>query len=336
MAMLFGVITSYAYLDFINRLSLFSDITDSFSALVAIAVVYCILAFLTGICFIFALLTAFLIKDTYNNYQLSIRFLVVQFIFLTIGFLPYFLMPFFGLSLHSLWLIFGSFLLVFLLNIAILKFSDNQNGNSDMAFLIALITIFQHYPIILSVFPIADFSNKSSDEWMLFLLIPSINILMYLISFLFIFISPTTSFDIKKIFFMMFGIFFVIYFVLFSIKGQVPYQSLYAVRFIEKPQDSSWYLIHNGNTTSDKINGFDTKQINILKKEFSKSYQCTGIEGNILYGYMAWNLGNTKVFCPQSVDFFDNAGDNKEKSEKCLVIDGKYLQPISAKYVSAW
>lgn len=112
--------------------------------------------------------------------------------------------------------------------------------------------------------------------------------------------------------------------------------SLYTLRFIEKPKNSSWYLIHNGNTTSDKINGFDTKQINILKKEFSKSYQCTGIEGNILYGYMAWNLGNTKVFCPQSVDFFDNAGDNKEKSEKCLVIDGKYLQPISAKYVSAW
>lgn len=112
--------------------------------------------------------------------------------------------------------------------------------------------------------------------------------------------------------------------------------SLYKLAFIEKPKNSSWYLIHNGNTTSDKINGFDTKQINILKKEFSKSYQCTGIEGNILYGYMAWNLGNTKVFCPQSVDFFDNAGDNQEKSEKCLVIDGKYLQPISAKYVSAW
>lgn len=74
---------------------------------------------------------------------------------------------------------------------------------------------------------------------------------------------------------------------------------------------------------------------NIINCEYLYDYT-QDINPNALYGYMAWNLGNTKVFCPQSVDFFDNAGDNKEKSEKCLVIDGKYLQPISAKYVSAW
>ncbi|AKG14333.1 hypothetical protein [Moraxella bovoculi] len=55
---------------------------------------------------------------------------------------------------------------------------------------------------------------------------------------------------------------------------------------------------------------------------------------NVLYGYMAWNLGSTKVFCPQSVDFFDNESDNKEKSKKCPVIDGKYLQPISEHYLA--
>ncbi|WP_157073984.1 hypothetical protein [Moraxella oblonga] len=48
---------------------------------------------------------------------------------------------------------------------------------------------------------------------------------------------------------------------------------------------------------------------------------------------MAWNLGETKVFCPQSVDFFDDKGDNKEKSVKCLVINGKYLQPVSEYYL---
>ncbi|OPH39769.1 hypothetical protein [Moraxella equi] len=358
-AMLFGVITSYAYLDFIDKLSLFSNITDSFSALVAIAVVYCILAFLTGICFIFALLTAFLIKDTYNNYQLSIRFLVVQFAFLTIGFLPYFLMPFFGLSQYSLWLVLSSFILVFLLNISIIKFSDNQNNNDnfDMAFLIALITVFQHYPIISSIFPIADFSNKSSDEWMLFLLIPSINLLMYLISFLAIAVSPDKNFNIKNIFFVMFGVFFVGYFVLFSIKGKAPYQSLYAVRFIEKPRNSSWYILHNNNSPIATINGMTKQDIERHKQkfvlndwakfcrtdDFSKQniinceylYDYTqDINPNALYGYMAWNLGNTKVFCPVSVDFFDDKGDNKEKSAKCLVIDGKYLQPVGEHYLA--
>ena len=54
---------------------------------------------------------------------------------------------------------------------------------------------------------------------------------------------------------------------------------------------------------------------------------------NALYGYMAWNLGSTKVFCPVSVDFFDDT-DNTEKSKKCLVIDGKYLQAISSYHLN--
>lgn len=126
-----------------------------------------------------------------------------------------------------------------------------------------------------------------------------------------------------------------VFIILLAVFGNIKLQSLYLTKFIEKPKDSSWYIIHNGNTTSDKINGFDTKQINIFKKEFSKPYQCTGIEGDILYGYMAWNLGNTKVFCPQSVDFFktDNQDERNAMSQKCLVIDGKYLQFVSEHYL---
>ncbi len=134
--------------------------------------------------------------------------------------------------------------------------------------------------------------------------------------------------------------------------------SLYKTRFIEKPQNSSWYLIHNGNTTSDTINGIaqdDIKQRKVLFNakscEFSLGRQykekcdddnqvllnekdTLNQRTNALYGYMAWNLGNTKVFCPVSVDFFDNKDDNKEKSAKCLTIDGKYLQPITTEFLS--
>lgn len=125
--------------------------------------------------------------------------------------------------------------------------------------------------------------------------------------------------------------------------------SLYAPRFIEKPKNSSWYLIHNGNTTSENINGFSKNDI-LSQKEIFNAKDCSALKNqdkckddnqevfnnrdNALYGYMAWNLGSTKVFCPVSVDFFDNKGNNKENSKKCLVIDGKYLQPISEHYIA--
>ncbi|WP_217429463.1 hypothetical protein, partial [Moraxella bovoculi] len=147
--------------------------------------------------------------------------------------------------------------------------------------------------------------------------------------------------------------------------------SLYTVRFIEKPQDSSWYLIHNGNTASQTINGFTKDDIKKQKQIFNAK-DCGALSGeskekcqndnkeifnqrhNALYGYMAWNLGNTKVFCPVSVDFFITDVENEslnqakgtnekkkeksqildEKSKKCLVIDGKYLQPISEHYLA--
>ncbi|STZ63050.1 Uncharacterised protein [Moraxella lacunata] len=142
--------------------------------------------------------------------------------------------------------------------------------------------------------------------------------------------------------------------------------SLYSLRFIEKPQDSSWYLIHNGNTNSNTINGLTQTDITKAKEIFN-AQNCDGLTDkvqenckndnkqifnqrqNALYGYMAWNLGNTKVFCPVSVDFFKFTADEEsrinqskdiaktktqqEKSAKCLVIDGKYLQPVSEHYL---
>ncbi|MBE9578731.1 MULTISPECIES: hypothetical protein, partial [unclassified Moraxella] len=161
-------------------------------------------------------------------------------------------------------------------------------------------------------------------------------------------------------------------FYVFSItvsKGHV-ISSLSFPKFIEKPQDSSWYLIHNGNTTSENINGLSKRDI-LAQKDIFNAYNCTGLKNeeskkkcqddnkdifnnrdNALYGYMAWNLGSTKVFCPVSVDFFKFATDEEgrinqskdiaktktkiqqEKSAKCLVIDDKYLQPVSEHYLA--
>ena len=65
---------------------------------------------------------------------------------------------------------------------------------------------------------------------------------------------------------------------------------------------------------------------------------------------MAWNLGNTKIFCPASVSNYKNAEcqdknndrkcDEKEQNDanktafsQCLVIDGKFLQIMDEQYI---
>lgn len=157
---------------------------------------------------------------------------------------------------------------------------------------------------------------------------------------------------------------------IFVFYGAFHSNSLTFFHFIEKPQDSSWYLIHNGNTTSENINGFSKNDI-LSQKEIFNAKDCTTLKNlenqdkckddnqevfnnrdNALYGYMAWNLGSTKFFCPVSVDFFKFTADEEnqinhskdiaktkfkiqqEKSAKCLVIDGKYLQLVSKHYLA--
>lgn len=118
------------------------------------------------------------------------------------------------------------------------------------------------------------------------------------------------------------------------------FYSIHYIGFVEKSRDSSWYLIHNGNTTSETINGMNFDDIENKKRIFNNK-NCNDDwckddvsvileqRQNALFGYMAWNLGDTKVFCPASVDFFDGGDNNQAKSKKCLVIDGKYLQLVS-------
>ena len=50
---------------------------------------------------------------------------------------------------------------------------------------------------------------------------------------------------------------------------------------------------------------------------------------NALYGYMMWNLGDTKIFCPENIDFPKESKESSKKfkseSRKCLKIKGEYL-----------
>ena len=133
--------------------------------------------------------------------------------------------------------------------------------------------------------------------------------------------------------------------------------------FIETKQDSSWYLLHNNfqqNNGSQETNGIDKNDLLKLKQKFKcsalpeevrkeKKITCSPeTRNNALYGFMAWNLGDTKVFCPPTVDntltVDDTKTDKEQQDERnrkkeqldkeCIVIRGKALQIMPESYIS--
>ena len=145
---------------------------------------------------------------------------------------------------------------------------------------------------------------------------------------------------------------------------------LYFTHIIEIPENSSWYLLHNNfqqNNGSQETNGIDKNDLRKIKEKFNcssflKKQERDNIEpqkkihcsttpeqrNNALYGYMAWNLGDTKFFCPATTDNTeadftekDEKGQDTEKrkaakqlTEECIVISGKALQIMPKGYIS--
>ena len=116
------------------------------------------------------------------------------------------------------------------------------------------------------------------------------------------------------------------------------FESIHFIRFAEKPENSSWYLLHNNfqqNNGFQETNGINKSDLKKLKKYFTKPKQCSKLDPreNALYGYMAWNLGDTKVFCPSyQTNLIDDV--NRRPTDYCIVISGKALQIMPERYIS--
>lgn len=138
----------------------------------------------------------------------------------------------------------------------------------------------------------------------------------------------------------------------------IPQKLLYPIRFIEIPKDSGWYIINNKYQRKEDfelhgigVNGMTTEGMEYIKKNFTREAPFEGIDfdeeknkcaqpknklqKNALYGYMAWNLGEVKVFCPRSVEFY---GKHTEEelllaSQKCLVLQADVLHPLDRQYI---
>lgn len=122
--------------------------------------------------------------------------------------------------------------------------------------------------------------------------------------------------------------------------------------FIETKQDSSWYLLHNNfqqNNGSQETNGIDKNDLLKLKQKFKcsalsetekkeKEIECSPHfeqRNNALYGFMAWNLGDTKVFCPPTVNnTIEDEEQKKKLGKECIIISGKALQIMPESYIS--
>lgn len=124
-----------------------------------------------------------------------------------------------------------------------------------------------------------------------------------------------------------------------------PNQFLEKLGYIEKNTDARWYLLDTrfinqyGLVKKEGTTGLNDKdtlkewQIKFCKEP--KMDSCIRTENyaffqykNAVYGYMAWNLGKTKIFCPHYVTIESTQRDKTTIDKVCLTINGDYLQPI--------
>lgn len=128
-----------------------------------------------------------------------------------------------------------------------------------------------------------------------------------------------------------------------TLSSKFSFHILHTIRFIENPTNSSWYLLHDDfpkPTSGQRIHSLNNSDLSKVKAAFrceeteKNKGSCpkpAQLRNNALYGYMAWNLGQTKIFCPPSAD--NRKGD--DLSNKCLVINGNLLQPLPKDYIGA-
>lgn len=345
-SIIIGNISIYKYLNYINFDFLFPDIIGDPSSAISITVNYILFNILLSLGFLSPFLINYFAyiefdKDKESeiniliSHILSMCFFILNTIIFIISLIYNFEYSLYIYFLCSLFLIIalrGYFYLYTIGDFSLFIFP-----------FLALLPYFIYFLFSLKI--TVTTLDEENIQWIFFIFSVFIFILCHILAII--------QFKSEnKIIFIFLSILIPFFYYIYLIPFQNYNVSLYKARFIEKPQDSSWYLIHNGNTSSETINGMTKDDIKKYQKDLfnandvtcdqikkekikencKKDYFNISKKDNAFYGYMAWNLGDTKVFCPASVDFFDGT-DNTEKSKKCLVIDGRYLQLTSNYYI---
>jgi len=251
-------------------------------------------------------------------------------------------------------IVFGSIFLFFVILVSIFYFIGVKLYNvSPVCILRILLIIFIIQVIILILFAILILSyyfshNQNCKDYIKDYII-LLNNLSFIINSCFasLFLGLKknqykTENEITKLYYIFYVLILfsliVAILLIFSYYKNLIFNSLHSIRFAESPENSSWYLLHNNfqqNNDFQETNGINKSDLKKLKKYFIKPKQCSKLDPreNALYGYMAWNLGDTKVFCPKSLDNKIRYANNPIP-DNCIVISGKALQIMPTFYVS--
>jgi hypothetical protein len=350
-AVLSGFLTIFSYLLKISHLHIFPNVVSSPSSAVAILVVYLIFSLIVA----FGFLSSFMIgcniflikKDFYhnNNVKIDNNYLIyfsykihslniVIFVILNI-YILYIVLKIIRFSKYGfVYLLITFFLLLFIYNIKLLF---NRISNIDNIVFSLASSLFSMIPHICYIYLIFILTLKTIREDYNQIILWVFSVMLFIFMFICSYFFTRGLFLGKRLSSYILTPLLMITCYSMSLFVFQEYEiTLRKIGFMEKPVDSSWYIIHNGNNTSETINGITKDDTKVLQSKFRHEdmSQYMVDKPNYLYGYMAWNLGDTKVFCPQSVDFFMEDGiENKTKAQKCLVIDGKYLQLVSASLI---
>lgn len=164
-------------------------------------------------------------------------------------------------------------------------------------------------------------------------------IITYIAIFLIVYDSLIYIFELQKKIIIRFAPIAIITIILTII---YPNLLLGKLGYIEKNTDARWYLLdtrfinQNGLVKKEGTTGLNDKDTLIeWQKKFSanddsddKIDKNSTTYKNAVYGYMAWNLGKTKIFCPHDVTIESTQRDKTTLDKVCLTINGDYLQPI--------
>lgn len=300
-----------------------------------------------------------------NQLDLNNRFLFINFALILFANCTYFLL-YIGWSDYQIgiYLSFLAFiaLIIFLINFCIgrqQRVGDGSGVSDDPVSLFLLIVVYAFFPF-LTINMIGDSVNNEENQWRFFLALPAITTAVMLFYILLVSKNRNIIREILYIHGMMIMVIIPTYVLALSITGSFAYHALYPFGFIEKPKDAKWYLVANQGTKDEprfltSLSTQDLKNYKIMFEPFSSFYcnrtllreyqkdypimanhtnNCNAIikRENALYGYMAWNLGNERIFCPKSADFFakNGSGNNKPADNSCLRVIGNQLQSISA------
>lgn len=253
-------------------------------------------------------------------------------------------------------IVFGTIFLFFLILVRIfyfigVKIYDVSSVRTQKILLFIIIILVLTFIFLILIFLCYFFCNKNHNKFIIILfnnillIITTCFIITTCCVFLFLGLGKNQNKTEKKItkynyifYVCILGIPIITILLIFVYNKIIIFNSIHLVRFIEYPENSSWYLLHNNfqqNNDFQETNGINKSDLKELKKYFTKPKQCSKLElrENALYGYMAWNLGDTKVFCPSSLDNKIRYANNPIP-DNCIVISGKTLQIMPTLYVS--